>query len=218
MRCLTALVAFSTSAACGAAVELPANLLGAARLDAWELVATPPAAIASVLATTADGAMAIAGKPVGYLQTKAVYHDYELHLEWRWTAEPGNAGVLLHIDSGPLDRHVWPRCLQVQTKHTRAGDLLPMAGAKFAEPLATGAKTPQRDRLAPSSEKPPGQWNLCDIVCRGDTIEVRVNGVLQNRVTGCVPAAGRIGLQLEGAPYELRAVTLQPLAATAPAP
>lgn len=211
MRCLTVLFALTTTTALSAAVELPVTLLGAARLDEWELVTNPRVEVSSVLTTTPEGFIAVAGKPVGYLQTKAGYRDYELHLEWRWNAEPGNAGVLLHIDSGPIDRDVWPRCLQVQTKHTRAGDLLPMAGAKFAEPLTAGAKTPQRDRIAPSLEQPRGEWNSCDIVCRGATIEVRVNGVLQNKVTGCVPAAGRIGLQLEGASYELRAVTLRPL-------
>jgi hypothetical protein len=42
-------------------------------------------------------------------------------------------------------------------------------------------------------------------------IEVAINGVKQNRVTGCTPASGRIGLQLEGTPFELRNVRLETL-------
>jgi hypothetical protein len=61
------------------------------------------------------------------------------------------------------------------------------------------------------SEKPAGEWNACDITCRAGTLEVRINGVLQNRVTQRQPAAGRIGFQLEGTPFELRRVTLTPL-------
>ena len=43
------------------------------------------------------------------------------------------------------------------------------------------------------------------------TIEVAINGVPQNRITNAKPAEGRIGFQLEGAPYELRNVTLEKL-------
>lgn len=61
---------------------------------------------------------------------------------------------------------------------------------------------------APDSEKPAGEWNTCDITCRDDTIEVTVNGVLQNRVTGCSLREGRVGFQFEGVPFELRHVRL----------
>jgi len=98
-------------------------------------------------------------------------------------------------------------------KLNRAGDMLPMQGATFAEKLSTApsAKTPQLDRRADSSEKPLGAWNTCDLVCRAGTIEVTINGVLQNKVTQCAPAAGRVGFQLEGTPFELRNVRLAPL-------
>jgi hypothetical protein len=40
---------------------------------------------------------------------------------------------------------------------------------------------------------------------------VTINGVLQNRVTGCSLKEGRIGFQFEGVPFELRGVTLTKL-------
>ncbi|MES1194915.1 MAG: DUF1080 domain-containing protein, partial [Opitutus sp.] len=99
---------------------------------------------------------------------------------------------------------------QVQTKIKSVGDLLPMAGATFAEPLtsAPGAATAIKAHTAPDSEKPPGEWNTADITCRGDTIEVTINGVVQNRVTGGSLREGKIGFQFEGTAFELRAVTL----------
>ena len=117
--------------------------------------------------------------------------------------------MLVHISSGPKDR-AWPLSLQIQTKHGAAGDLLPMAGASFAEPLtsAPGAATAIKAHTAPDSEKPAGEWNTCDVTCRDDTIEVTINGVLQNKVTRTTPRAGRIGFQFEGAPFELRHVSL----------
>jgi hypothetical protein len=86
-----------------------------------------------------------------------------------------------------------------------------MAGATFAEELAPDQKTPQRLHTAADSEKPAGEWNTCEVTCRGDTIEVTVNGVPQNRVTHCSLPKGRIGFQLEGSAFELRHVTVEPL-------
>jgi len=208
--------------ACAAALvraEAPAKsveLFNDQDLSAWEYVTPDKAAtLATVCTVKSDGVLAVAGKPVGYLATKSSYGNYRLHVEYRWPADAAknsNGGVLLHIASGPIDRNTWPLSLQVQTKLTRFGDLLPMAGAAFAEPLTSApGKTPQLDRQKPDSEKPLGEWNAIDVVCRGDTVEVSVNGVAQNRVTGCKPAAGRIGFQLEGMPYELRNLRFTPL-------
>jgi hypothetical protein len=178
----------------------------------WDFVTDPPAEIGQVCSVRADGVIAVAGSPIGYIATKASHHDFRLHAEWRWAARPGNGGVLVHISTGPKDRQ-WPVCVQVQWKNTAVGDLLPMAGASFAEPLSTppGAKTPQLDHSAPDSERPVGEWNTCDVVCRAATIEVTVNGVRQNRVSGLSVAEGKVGFQLEGTPFELRNVSIVPL-------
>lgn len=197
----------------------PLNLLNGRDLAGWEFITVPTAAGAPVAPPTWSykdtGVLSLIGKPVSYLATTDSHGDYRLHVEWRWptdAAPNSNSGILLHIASGPTNDSPWPVCLQVQLKLGRAGDLLPMSTAKFAEPLtsAPGAKNPQRDRLNANSERAPGEWNSCDIVCRGDAIDVTINGVLQNRITGCVPAVGRIGLQLEGTPFELRNLRLLP--------
>jgi hypothetical protein len=178
----------------------------------WQLVTTPVAAMADVFTMRPDGVIASDGAPAGFIATVASYRNYRLHVEWRWSGKPGNAGVLLHISDGPMDR-VWPRSLQVQTKHGSAGDLLPMAGASFAEPLTTapGAAVAIKARIGADRELPAGEWNSGDIVARDDAVEVRINGVLQNTASKVEPSSGRIGFQLEGAAYELRHVTLAPL-------
>src|SRR5258708_7914181 len=180
-------------------------------LSNWKLVTTPAADIATVCQVK-NGMIAVAGKPNGYLLAPGTYDNYKLHAEWRWTDKSGNSGFLVHISDGPVDR-VWPTCFQIQTKNTRVGDLLPMAAAKFAEPLSTppNAKTPQPDRKAADSEKPVGEWNVCEIICKDGSIECTVNGIVQNKVTGCVPRSGQIGIQLEGTPYELRNIRISPL-------
>ena len=103
--------------------------------------------------------------------------------------------------------------IQIQTKNKSVGDLLPMAGATFAEPLtsAPGASPFIKAHTAADNEKPVGEWNTCDILCQGDTIEVTINGVPQNKISKVTPHAGRVGFQFGGTPFELRNVTLTPL-------
>jgi len=191
-----------------------ADLFSAPDFDGWELVATPAADLHEVCKFLPDGVIAAKGLPVGFLSTIASYENYRLHAEWRWSGKPGNGGVLVHISSGPKDR-AWPLSMQIQTKNKNVGDLLPMAGATFAEPLtsAPGAAPLIKAHTAADSEKPVGEWNTCDILCQGDIIEVTINGVLQNKITKAAPHAGRVGFQFEGTAFELRHVTLTPLAA-----
>ena len=49
-----------------------------------------------------------------------------------------------------------------------------------------------------------------EITCKGDTIEVKINGLLQNKATGSTVKQGFIGLQSEGGPIEFRNITLEP--------
>jgi hypothetical protein len=200
-------LALITARAC--ATPPATELFAGPNLVGWEFIATPAVALADVCRVQPDGVIALAGKPTGYLTTTASYENYRLHAEWRWPGEPGNSGVLVHISSGPKDR-AWPLCFQIQTKNKNAGDLLPMAGAEFAEKLSIPprAKPALLSHSAPDSEKPAGEWNTCEITCRGDTIEVEINGVRQNRVTGCTPQSGKIGFQFEGISFELRRVQM----------
>jgi hypothetical protein len=198
------------SAGCAETAKAPSTLLNGKDLAGWEYVTPTKDPIESVCHLKPDGVILVDGKPNGYIATVSSYENYQLHAEWRWTDKPGNGGVLVHITDGPMDR-IWPISFQVQTKNTRVGDLLPMSVAHFAESPTPELKPAQLARSHPDSEKPIGEWNTCDITCRGDTIEVIINGVAQNQVSKCVPAAGKIGFQLEGTPFEVRSVKIEPL-------
>jgi hypothetical protein len=199
-------LAWPTRSQTPTAVTLTSSLAG------WEFVTDPAVAIGDVVSARPDGVLAAKGSPLGYIATVARFRNYRLHAEWRWTDKPGNGGALVHIASGPKDRQ-WPICFQVQLKNTAVGDLLPMAGATFAEPLSTppDAKTPQLNHSAPDSERHVGEWNICEVVCQGSSIDVTVNGVRQNHVTGVSVSEGQVGFQFEGTPFELRRVSITPL-------
>ena len=204
-----ALAAASVLCACATP---PAPLFNGSDMSGWELVTATNAALADSVRVLPGGIIAVTGEPVGYLASTTQHGDYTLSFDWRWSDKPGNAGALLHIASGPRDR-AWPLSIQVQTKHTSVGDILPMAGASFSEPLtsAPGAAPQIKARTGADSEKPAGAWNACEIVSRAGSITVTVNGVVQNKISGAMPHAGKIGFQLEGTPFQLRNVKLSPL-------
>jgi Domain of Unknown Function (DUF1080) len=172
----------------------------------WKLVSGDAQAPAPAIWSVNDGVIVCQGKPNGYARTVQTYRDYQLHVEWRFPAGPGNSGIFLHV-TGP-DK-VWPICLEVQLLSDKAGDIRCNGGSRVAELTEASPKAvPHRQ---PSSEKPVGEWNSCDLVCRGNRVTVRVNGVLQNEVTGASVTAGAIGLQAEGKPVEFRNLYIEPL-------
>lgn len=146
------------------------------------------------------------GSPKGYLRTNRTYADFRLHVEWRWVGKPGNSGVFVR---GSGADHVWPHCYEAQLQAGNAGELRANGGAKFHADSTPKDKSMRR--LEPSSEKPAGEWNSYDILCRGGVVSLTVNGVLQNRLTGAFERSGWIALQSEGGVIEFRRMILAPL-------
>ena len=150
-----------------------------------------------------DGVITIAGQPFGYMITDQSFSDYKLHLEWRWPGEPSNSGIFLHAE--PIDA-VWPRCAEVNLMAGRAGDMIASGGSAFDELTEGRWLRSTKD----SAEKPAGEWNTADIICKGNFIQAYVNGVLMNEAH-FDRAAGPIALQSEGGPLEIRNVFITPL-------
>ena len=94
-----------------------------------------------------------------------------------------------------------------------AGDFWVIGGLETDEHAKGGSRVKGRRtlKLKDSSEKPIGQWNAYDIICKDDWIVVMVNGVLQNVATKCSDKSGRICLQSEGTPIEYRNIYIEPL-------
>ena len=175
----------------------------------WKLFLEDPEVDVKTVWSVKDGVIHCTGVPNGYMRTEKDYADYKLHVEWRWAGEPSNSGVLLHT-TGP-DK-IWPRCIEAQLQAGNAGDLILIdwTDAKERPGRRRGffGRIPKRED---SSEKAPGEWNEYDIICKGDTVRVFVNGVLQNEGTEATETAGKICLQSEGKPIEFRNVYIEPL-------
>ena len=158
-----------------------------------------------------DGILCCTGRPAGYLRTASDdYHDYMVHVEWRWPGKGGNNGVLVHASS-PHALGVWPKSIEVQLESGNAGDFW-VIGTELDVANETQRKKGRRHlNLTDDSEKPLGQWNVMEITCRGDEVTVTVNGDLVNHATHCNVTKGAICLQSEGTPIEFRKVELTPL-------
>lgn len=155
-----------------------------------------------------DGAIWCKGKPNGFIRTEAEYANFKLSLEWMWPEEPTNSGVLIRMSS---EDAVFPLCMEAQLKYQSAGDAVGM-GCDFNENESKeGSFFRVAKKKQDSNETGPGQWNTYEITCKGDVMEIRVNGLLQNKVTGICVAKGHIGLQSEGSPILFRNIKLTPL-------
>ena len=75
----------------------------------------------------------------------------------------------------------------------------------------TQATVSTKPKLAESNEKTVGEWNSCDIFCRGDSIEVLINGLKQNSIEKLPTTSGQVALQLENAAIEFRHIWLESL-------
>ncbi len=179
-------------------------------LSGWTKVITAePGSDPDVTWTVADGVIRCTGKPFGYLMTQQSFADFKLHVEYRWyaTAEQMNSGIFV-LKTGP-DTFFLPKAIETQLKKDSAGDFVLLSQATL-----NGLDNPKNKRvekMAPSSEKPQGEWNSVDIVVKGNSVASTVNGVLQNVGTNAYASAGQICLQSEGGPVEFRAVTVEPL-------
>jgi hypothetical protein len=196
------------AALAAAARSAPVDLFNGKDLTGWSFVNAMGEPIDHVATVTAQGVLAVVGKPTGYLLAPGVYSNYRLHVEYRWLKPKGNSGVFVHISSGPVGGKAWPLCLQVQNRDQHTGELIPMGGLTFAGGPPDGKIYDLRQ--APR-ENPIGQWNGLDITCRGDEVIAVVNGVEQNHGTRVSKSSGQIGLQLEGFGFEIRALRLTPL-------
>jgi hypothetical protein len=159
--------------------------------------------------TVEGGKIRCTGVPNGYLRTTADYQDFVLTLEWRWVEKPGNSGVLLRI-VGP-DK-VWPKTIEAQLQSGNAGDFWLMDGAVLdTDPSRSDPKAANHRLKTKAAEKPAGEWNVYEITVDGRWILLKINGEVVNEGTGAEEAAGKIGLQSEGAPIEFRNIRLAPI-------
>jgi hypothetical protein len=169
-----------------------------------------------------DGLLVSQASPQGHLITDASYADYRLLVEWRWSGQPGNCGILVHASTPRRLYGMFPQSIECQLHSGNAGDFwcigedirVPDMEARRGPPETWGVDGDKARRivnLVDGAEYPAGEWNRMVIECRGRNIDVWVNGEQVNSGYDCTADRGAIALQAEGAECEFRRVELTPL-------
>ena len=185
---------------------LNTSLFNGRDLSSWVFFIKDQSVDPASVFTVKDAAIRISGNPFGYMRTREQFADYKLHLEWRWPAEATNSGVFIHTLEPDAQ---WPQCIEVQLKAGDAGDFICVGGASMNERVDENNRVIRK--MNESNELPVGEWNTMEVICRGNTIEVFINGTLQNKGTGLTITKGSICLQSEGKDIEFRNVFLTKL-------
>jgi hypothetical protein len=171
-----------------------------------------------------DGKLVSLGTPLGHLITTNEYQNYKLEIEYRFSTEPGNCGVLIHASTPRMLYKMFPKSIEVQMEHKNAGDFWVIGEDITVENM--GQRRPKSEgqqyggtendarkilNLTDNSEKPLGEWNKMIIEAKDDEITVWLNGDLVNHGTKSTVTKGKIALQAEGAEVEFKNISLTPL-------
>jgi 3-keto-disaccharide hydrolase len=171
-----------------------------------------------------DGMLVSLGEPQGHLITDSIYRNYRLEVEYRFSAKPGNAGVLVHASTPRALYKMFPKSIEVQMESGNAGDFwcivedirvpdMERRRGPKAQWGTTEGKARRILNLTDGSEKPVGEWNTMVIEAVGRSIRVWVNSALVNDGTNATADRGRIAIQSEGSEVEFRKLSLTPIRA-----
>ena len=171
-----------------------------------------------------NGLLVSMGKPEGHLVTKQQYKDYRLVAEYRFSAKPGNCGILVHASKPRALYKMFPQSIEVQMMSGDAGDFwciqenIEVKDMETRRPRKPGEKWGGAEgdarrilNLTDNSEKPVGEWNTMIIEARGRTLKVWVNGDLVNDGFNASADHGKIAVQAEGSEVEFRKIEIGPL-------
>lgn len=169
-----------------------------------------------------NGMLVSMGDPRGHLITDASYQNYRIEVQYRFSAKPGNCGVLVHASTPRILYDMFPKSIEVQMEHTNAGDFWCIEEDVTVPDMETrrgpkenwginGNKLRRIKRLKQEVEKPVGEWNKMVVECLDDKIKVWVNDQFVNYGYNCTVKSGQIALQAEGSEVEFRKIVLKPI-------
>jgi hypothetical protein len=172
--------------------------------------------------TVRNGLLVSLGSPGGHLITEKSFKDYELVAEYRFSKQPGNCGILIHVSTPRRLYGMFPQSLEVQMQSGSAGDFW-CIGEDITVPNMESRRGPKENwgvdgskarriaRIGENIESPVGEWNTMKIVAKEKSVTVFVNGHKVNEGTGCTASQGKIAIQAEGSEVEFRKLTLAPI-------
>ncbi|NHF59911.1 DUF1080 domain-containing protein [Flavobacteriaceae bacterium TP-CH-4] len=204
--------------------QVSKNLFNGKDLDGWHIDVPTMDSIPSAINPfiVRDGMLVSLGTPQGHLITDKIYKNYRLEIAYRFVAEPGNCGVLVHASTPRSLYKMFPKSIEVQMMHEHAGDfwcivedivtdnMIERRGPKEHWGITEG-KARRVKNLTDGSEKPLGEWNTMIIECLEDKVKVWVNGDLVNYGYNATVDKGQIAIQAEGSEVAFSKIMLSPI-------
>lgn len=164
------------------------------------------------------GVIHVSGQKFAYLSTEKDYENYKLTVEFKWGEKKWpprenakrDAGILYHCVG---QDKVWMESLEFQIQEGDCGDMWLTAGAGGKPALTVKGQRYMGGRVVKFSdhEKPNGEWNKTEVICKGSSIQHYINGHLNLEGSDASLTRGKINLQSEGAELYYRNITLEPL-------
>jgi hypothetical protein len=172
------------------------------------------------------------GKPVGVIQSKKPYKNFELVVQWRHLKSAGNSGIFVWATEDSLARLKrgegrLPKGIECQVldhgyaehyekRHKKKPDWFTTNGDVF--PVGVKMKpfppvSPNGSRSFPSKNlsKGVGEWNHYYIRCINGEVRLWVNGEEVSGGTECQPSEGFLCLESEGSPVEFKNLRIREL-------
>jgi hypothetical protein len=129
--------------------------------------------------------------------------DVVVHVEWRYVGQPlkPNSGLFLRVSD---DASNW---LQAHMSTAGLGSLAVKAMVDGV-PRSFGA-----GKKRPELQRPDGDWNVMEVICRGPEIALWINGETVATMPDCPLPVGRLGLEAEFDHVQFRNLKMRPLPA-----
>ncbi len=144
-------------------------------------------------------------KGVGWLRSSQTFADFTLIMEFRFLEKGANSGIF--VRTGPTskdDENGWPdNGYQVQCMDTLEGQY------PLAHMIPYGAPDFESESDIEALKRvyrPAGEWQTYEITCRGETMEIKLNGALITTCRSIKNLSGHIGIQGEHGLLEFRRI------------
>lgn len=169
--------------------------------------------------TVDDKMIHVSGKYFGYIATKQEYENFHLSLEFKWGVakhpprqnRKRDSGILYYFSSSTRDK-IWPRSIECQIQEGDCGDFWLVDSTSL---IVNGKLYPptnnQQVIKTSDQEKPYGEWNTIEVICKNGKCTHIVNGVVVNEGTNANVREGKIALQSEGAEVFYRNIKIATL-------
>lgn len=177
-------------------------------LQGWKRVPIKPLAEKAVWSLSGDGKTLVVDGvgAVEMLLHEKEFGDGVFRVEWRWRKHEDpklayNGGIYVRTS---MDGKTWVQAQVARAeKSPVVGDLMGM--------IPGDEKRQDHFQKGPSPEAPIGEWNAYEIACKGDRIDLSVNGKATATWEKCPLLKGHVGIQAEFGVLEVRAIRFKPL-------